>query len=425
MNMNSPGQGFALLCNPVGVIQEVLHNHTDLAGLRPGGRLRDLLGSGNHFKLLDFLAQLSTAGVVFDWEFALSQPEGSGLVWLSGALYGDRLMILGLAAPPDRLDLMRELMLISNEQTNELRILMKSSLAGGALAGDRDAELFDDLSRMNNELTWLQREIAKKNVELQAARDQLERRVQDRTLELEQANRALELAVHTRDQFLSAMSHELRTPLVGILGLADVLQMNLYGSLNEQQHKALRNIEKSGRRLLNVIDDVLTFTLLQTGSFTLVLESVALRSLCQNSLQAAANQAADKGLQLELQVTPDDLVMKADGQSLRQALGGLLDNAIKFTPKGGSIRLTAAGLAAQRQVRISVIDTGIGIAADDLPRLFQPFMQIDSRLARQYEGSGLGLVIVKGLIELHGGRVEVASVSGQGSMFTIVLPWEG
>ena len=251
----------------------------------------------------------------------------------------------------------------------------------------------------------------------------LEQRVQQRTVELETANRALEKALRARDEFLAAVSHELRTPLAAILGLSEVLQFPSYGSLTPKQLGSVQNIEKSGRRLLAVIDDVLTYSSLQSGKYVLAPVLFDLAALCRACQQAAEPGAAARGLQLEWRVTPQPLVFNGDGRALKQALDNLLDNAIKFTPAGGRIELSATGLPEQRQVCICVTDSGIGIKAEDFARLFQPFTQLDARLARQYEGTGLGLALVKALVELHGGKVDVQSSVDQGSTFTITLPW--
>ena len=257
--------------------------------------------------------------------------------------------------------------------------------------------------------------------ELQAAHTELEQRVQARTAELRQANQALEKAMRARDEFMAATSHELRTPLAGILGLAEVLFTGAYGDLNEKQQKAIVGIEQSGRRLLDLINEVLDYTQIQSGRLYLRQAPCMLRKVCLASLKAVDARAAVKRQQLDLEIFPLEIELRADELRLRQILVNLLENAVKFTPEGGHIGLSAIGGGGQ--VTIRVTDSGIGIRAEDFPRLFQPFVQLDAGLARNYEGTGLGLVLVKALTELHGGRVEVTSTPGLGSTFTIILPW--
>ena len=263
------------------------------------------------------------------------------------------------------------------------------------------------------------------HVELQAAHDELEQRVLERTAELQTANLALEKALQARDAFMAAISHELRTPLTAILSLTEILQIQHYGSLNDRQMRAIANIELSGNRLLEVVNDVLAYTQLQTGTYPIRPAHFPLNRICQVSLQDVHGQAEARQQQIKYTIFPEDIVLMIDETSLKRILANLLGNAIKFTPKEGAIALTVTGLADENQVRISVSDTGIGIKTEDFPRLFQPFVQIDDRLARQYEGTGLGLALVKGLTELCGGRVEFESSAGQGSCFSIILPWDG
>ena len=267
---------------------------------------------------------------------------------------------------------------------------------------------------------------ARKQAELvlQAAHDELELRVRERTADLQAANLALEEASRAKDRFLSTMSHELRTPLTGILGLSQVLLFNTYGEMNERQTRAVQNIEKSGQHLHELINDILDISRLQNGKIILEPKLCSLDNVCRASLQMVGNLATARRQELSMSVTPENIVFRADERRLKQILINLLGNAIKFTPEGGRIELSVQGLPTQRLVRISVRDTGIGIKPEDISRLFQPFQQLDSSLSRQYNGTGLGLALVKSLTELHGGRIELESTPGQGSCFTLVLPWQ-
>ena len=248
--------------------------------------------------------------------------------------------------------------------------------------------------------------------------------LEDSARRLRTTNTALEKAVSARDEFLAAMSHELRTPLSGILGFIEILQLNLYGALNEKQSQAVHNIQVSGERLLALINEVLIYTQIQSGGLALNMAPTALVDVCRASLAMLRTKADAKQQRLDFSITPEAIVLRADATQLKRALANLLDNAVKFTPTGGDIKLVVTGQPEAGEVRLTVSDNGIGIKAEDLPNLFQPFIQLDARLSRQYEGTGLGLALVKGIVELHGGRVEVASVFGRGSSFTIVLPWK-
>ncbi|MEO0355120.1 MAG: PAS domain S-box protein [Cyanobacteria bacterium P01_A01_bin.3] len=252
--------------------------------------------------------------------------------------------------------------------------------------------------------------------------------------QLQRTNEELARATRLKDEFLANMSHELRTPLNAILGMSEGLQEEAFGQINTAQINALRTIERSGNHLLELINDILDVAKIESGQIELDLESTEIEPLCQSSLPFIKQQAQKKRIQLEV-VLPLNLPNLAiDQRRMRQVLINLLNNAVKFTPEGGHITLTAsvqqsiAGLDStisppHHCVRLSVKDTGIGIPAEHMNQLFQPFIQIDSALNRQYQGTGLGLALVKRIVELHGGQVGLSSQVGVGSCFTIDLPY--
>jgi len=245
---------------------------------------------------------------------------------------------------------------------------------------------------------------------------ELEQRVEERTMELVYANQA-------KDDFLANMSHELRTPLSGIFGFCELIGEGLYGPINEKQSHGIDVIKSNGAHLLNLINDILDVSKIEAGKFELRPEITAVNSICQSSLNFILQQASKKSIRVEFPLLPDNLKIFADSRRLKQILVNLLDNAVKFTPDKGTLKLLVKEDARAGQMRFSVIDTGIGITPEDLKKLFRPFVQVDSRLSRQYEGTGLGLALVKKLVELHGGSLEVQSEPGKGSSFSFVLPW--
>ncbi len=241
--------------------------------------------------------------------------------------------------------------------------------------------------------------------------------------QLSAANAALEKAARMKDEFLASMSHELRTPLTGILGLSEALQMKTYGTLSEKQLKAVQNIEQSGRHLLALINDILDLSKIEAGKLELQLETFSLSDICQSSLQLTKGMAHQKNQKVSCSMGSTSPLIYADPRRVKQMLVNLLSNAIKFTPEGGDLGLTVEVSETDEVIRLTVWDHGIGIEPEDQLRLFQPFVQLDSRLARQSEGTGLGLALVQRMTELHGGSLELESRPGEGSRFTIVLPW--
>ena len=248
---------------------------------------------------------------------------------------------------------------------------------------------------------------------------------------LQLANEELMRATRLKDEFLANMSHELRTPLNSILGMNESLQDEVFGSINKRQLKALQTIESSSTHLLTLINDILDVAKIESGQITLNLTVTNIESLCTSSLAFIKQQALTKRVQLTARIPKDLPEIMLDERRMRQVLINLLNNAIKFTLEGGKITLevsqvqlesSTTNLTLLNYLKIAVIDTGIGISAENIQKLFQPFIQIDSALNRQYNGTGLGLALVKRLVELHGGNVELTSEVGVGSCFAIKLP---
>ncbi|MFN8384004.1 MAG: PAS domain S-box protein [Anaerolineales bacterium] len=253
--------------------------------------------------------------------------------------------------------------------------------------------------------------------EVQQYTNELEQRVDERTAELIHANRA-------KDEFLANMSHELRTPLNGILGFSETLLEGIRGPLNEKQGQALEIIQSSGYHLLGLINDILDVSKIESGKFELQPENILVNDVCQSSLNFVRQLAIKKSINIDYFSSPAASRIHADPKRLKQILVNLLNNAVKFTPENGSVKLEVRADARAGVMRFSVIDTGIGITPEDQQKLFKPFVQLDSSLSRQYEGSGLGLSLVKKLVEMHDGNIELQSEAGQGSRFTFTLPWE-
>ncbi len=244
------------------------------------------------------------------------------------------------------------------------------------------------------------------------------------------SNAELARATRLKDEFLANMSHELRTPLNSILGIAEAMLEQPYGQLSPRYQKSIRMIETSGGHLLDLINDILDLAKIEAGKLELQVAETSVQQLCQSSINFVKQLALNKGLKLNYQIliavddprSPEDHRIVADERRLRQVLINLLSNAVKFTPSGGTIELLVETDRPAGMLVFHIKDTGIGIAEDLIPQLFQPFMQIDSSLSRQYSGTGLGLALVKRIMNLHGGSVQVMSREHQGSCFTIKIP---
>ncbi|MEA5452430.1 GAF domain-containing protein [Leptolyngbya sp. CCNP1308] len=263
--------------------------------------------------------------------------------------------------------------------------------------------------------------------------EQLQQELQERQqaqAQLTLTNGELMRATRLKDEFLANMSHELRTPLNAILGMTEMLQEeDVFGPVNAPQLKALKTVERSGSHLLELINDVLDVAKIEAGQLELDCHPTAIAPLCQSSLAFIKQPALKQGLRLAVNLPPNLPAIALDERRMRQVLINLLSNAVKFTPEGGQVTLDVSLLPPSQicpemsYLRFAVIDTGIGITPKNMQRLFQPFVQVDSALNRQYQGTGLGLALVKRIVELHGGQVSLTSDVGVGSCFTVDLPY--
>jgi PAS domain S-box-containing protein len=236
----------------------------------------------------------------------------------------------------------------------------------------------------------------------------------------EAARAEAEAANRTKSEFLAVMSHELRTPLNAIGGYADLMEMGIRGPVTAQQQEDLRRIQTSQRHLLGLINEVLNYAKLETGTVHYDVADVPVSEAVTGAELLVAPQARSKGLALSVADCPHALEVRADAEKLRQIVVNLLSNAIKFTDRGGRVEVSCAGDGAR--VAIRVRDTGIGIPADKLEAVFDPFVQVRSDLARPHEGTGLGLAISRDLARGMGGDLAAESTPGVGSTFTLTLP---
>ncbi|MGH7520841.1 MAG: ATP-binding protein [Gemmatimonadales bacterium] len=242
---------------------------------------------------------------------------------------------------------------------------------------------------------------------------------------LEQLNTDLDAAMKSKDQFLSNISHELRTPLNSIIGFTDLLLTEELGGgapLSEQQRDFLDTVARNGKQLLELINELLDLQRIAAGRMELKPETVEVAGLLTEAAGSVHAQVQKHGHALVVTPPAHDLRVHADRGRVRQILLNLLSNAIKFTPDGGRITLVAAPVNGDADARIAVSDTGIGIAQEDQPKLFQEFSQLDASASRKYEGTGLGLALSRRLVEMQGGEIGVESEMGKGSTFWFTLP---
>ncbi|MGH7404720.1 MAG: ATP-binding protein [Candidatus Methylomirabilales bacterium] len=234
----------------------------------------------------------------------------------------------------------------------------------------------------------------------------------------------LEDILRFKSEFIANMSHELRTPLNSILGFSELLEDQQFGPLNEKQQHYMHNIWTSGKHLLDLINDILDLSKVEAGKIELHMETFSLREALVAALTLVRPQAAKKRISLRSEIVAETRVT-ADPLRFKQIMYNLLSNAIKFTPEGGQVSV-AARTPQDAIVEIAVTDMGIGIKAEDLPKLFREFSQVGGEHTRGQQGTGLGLALSKKLVELHGGQIWVESKGeNKGSTFTFTLPISG
>ncbi len=313
-------------------------------------------------------------------------------------------------------------------------------LMGGFFAY-KGAGLLDTTRRLSDKLSSSNEELQVMNEELQAMNEE----IQSQQKELAEANIRLAEASRAKSDFLANMSHELRTPLNSILGFSEVLQDELYGKLNEKQKIYAENIYASGKHLLDLINDILDLSKVESGKMELELSAFLLRDVLNMSMTLLKEKAMKHGITLAVDIdTEADIEIEADERKLKQIMFNLLSNAVKFTTDGGSVRVSARKVHSSQItvhgqeevsgepstvnreladfIEISVSDTGIGIKPEDMPRLFKEFSQVESAYEKKYEGTGLGLALTKRFVELHGGSIWAESKWGKGSKFTFIMP---
>ena len=243
---------------------------------------------------------------------------------------------------------------------------------------------------------------------------------------LEQAqNTALEeavSAVRSKAEFLAIMSHELRTPLNAIIGFSDILRNQIFGPIGNAQYlEYVDDIHKSGSDLLTLINDILNVSKVEAGKFTIENDVIELSGVIESSLKLVRTTAAEKSVSLRVEVAESLPRLRADERLLMQMMINILSNAVKFTEEGGEIRVRAF-IGGDGGYVIETADNGIGMARVDIPKVLQPFQQVDATLGRKYEGSGLGLYLVSKFIDLHDGRLEIESTPGEGTKVSLYFP---
>ena len=301
---------------------------------------------------------------------------------------------------------------LTDNKVTDFELTIRSPTGGGVVVSYNATTFRDSDGRLQGVIA-----AARNNTEQRRLREQLEQR----NLELEIQNRRVQEANRLKSEFLANMSHELRTPLNSIIGFSDYLLTNHASDLGAEPREYLADILNSGNHLLQLINDVLDLAKVESGKMELAPERFSPKTAVEEVCSVVKPLIGEKHLTLRTHVSEAVASVQLDPLRFKQVLYNLLSNAVKFTDDGGRVEVSIAPRGASL-FELRVEDTGIGIAPEDLPRLFREFEQLDAGPGRHYQGSGLGLSLTKKLIELHGGSVDVNSTPGKGTRFTVVFP---
>jgi signal transduction histidine kinase len=284
------------------------------------------------------------------------------------------------------------------------------------LSDELDDSALEELQRQNRDLVAVLEELEEKRTELERVNTELAATNQ----ELNEANAKLRELSEMKEEFLALTTHDLRSPLTVISGVISFFTSGRLGELTPEQKNMVAMMERNAQSLIELVNDLLDASKLESGTMRLELASIDLRGLVDELRETMEPLAREKGLRMEEDLPADLPLVEADRPKLRRVLVNLISNAIKFTSRGGRVIMRAA--PEDGHIRISVSDTGVGIAPDDVKRLFDKYEQARSRATRGEKGTGLGLYITKQLVELHGGEIKVQSEVGKGSTFSFSIP---
>jgi signal transduction histidine kinase len=286
------------------------------------------------------------------------------------------------------------------------------------LGADTDAVAVEELQQQNRDFMETLSELEEKRAQL----EQLNEELNTANRELNEANTKLRELSELKEEFLALTTHDLRSPLTVISGVISFFTSGRLGDLSPEQKNMVAMMERNAQSLIELVNDLLDASKIESGTMRLDITSINLRALIDELRETMEPLAREKEITLEENLSDDLPLVEADRTKLRRILVNLLSNALKFTRKGGRVQVRAEQLDGH--VRVSVADTGVGIAPEDVARLFDKYEQARSRATRGEKGTGLGLYITKQLVELHGGAINVDSTPGYGSTFSFTLPTE-
>jgi signal transduction histidine kinase len=385
----------ALLCDPNGIVQQVLYDGLGVRQIASGQLFESALDAESREKCRAFLAAVREKGAAFDWELNLTLGERVRSVRFSGSATADGIFIAGSTTRSGIIKIYEQFMHVVECPSGE-STAMRQPGAAPSLSVDGDTELYNELARLNNELVTAQREVIKRNIELERLNE-------------------------VKNQFIGVAAHDLRNPLQIIEGYSQMLLDEHFGELSPEQHKFITVIRKNSDFMLSLVTDLLYISKIEAGKLQLELKETDLLTLLERNVELNRLMAGRKQIDILFTRQEDLPTLVVDAPKIEQVLNNLISNGIKFSHPGSTVEVLAS--RSDKEVVVSVRDEGQGIPADEIDRLFIPFENLSVKSTGGEQSTGLGLAIVKRIVEGHGGRIWVQSEKGVGSNFSFSLPF--
>jgi signal transduction histidine kinase len=388
--MSDVRHGLALLLDTNGKIERVLQNDLGLTEAVPGNMLVRLADRGSRSRALEFVTRITNSGTALNSEWNVLSGDIPTTLYFSGAQVDDRIVVVAAASDKETTQLYKEFVRISNEQTNLLRDAMKLKAQQVGLQLD----LYDEVSRLNNDLVTMQREVARKNIEL------------------EHLN-------HEKNRFLSIAAHDIRNPLQVILMQSEFLLDNSIDFLPPEQRDFLQDICNASQFVVNLVDDLLDVAKIEAQQLTLNLEATDLPALLTHNLAQHRLLAGSKQVRIEEHLSPLPTAM-VDPARIEQLLNNLISNAVKFSEPDSRVKVGLEPIDHSFQLTVS--DQGPGLSPEIQNNIFKPFPRGRQRGTANESSNGLGLMIVKHIVDSHHGQIAFDTIAGQGTTFYISIP---
>jgi signal transduction histidine kinase len=389
-------KGLALLCNLNGLIHQVMRNDFDLDEAKLNNKLfTNIIDEGTRNKSLNFLLEIKTKKIAFDYQLNVFIDEVLKTLYFIGIQLQENVLIIGADNHKEAIEFTNNLQSLNNQQANIIRTLLKDKYSFKNEEEDESKQLFDEISNLNNELVNMQRELTKKNIEL------------DRLNSL-------------KNKFLGMAAHDLRNPLGIVLNYSDFILEEAEETLSDEHKMFLNIIHNHSNYMLNLINDLLDVSVIESGKLVLRKETTELISFIKGITKINQTLANNKKIKIVFNSDVESLEIDIDKDKINQVLDNLLTNAIKFSNENTIVEVNCS--VKEDKAIVSVKDQGIGISKEDQAELFKLFSSAGKKGTKGEKSTGLGLVIVKQIIEGHKGRIWVESKTNSGSSFIFELP---